>query len=74
MLEFNHIRNAVEYSWTNHYVNPKKFSDYIEQTSSDRRYKVSWNALTENSGIFTYRSNRYWFYRNFDGNIDVERI
>ncbi len=74
MLDFNLIKDAVEYGWRGNYINPKKFSDYIEQNSDDKRYKVKWGALTQNSGIFTYRNSQYWFYRNFDGTCDVERM
>ena len=74
MLDFNLIRDAVEYGWTCNHVNPAKVSKYIEENSSDRRYKVSWNALTDNSGIFTYRTIKYWFYKWYDGTCEVERM
>lgn len=74
MLDFNLITYAVEYGWRGYYINPKKMGEYIEQNSCDRRYKVKWKALTQNSGIFTYMGETYWFYRKYDGTCDVERM
>ncbi len=74
MLTFNTIKNAIEYSWRGSYINPQKFSNFIQDNSSDRRYKVSWKVLNDNSGIFTYRNCKYWFHRSYDGSIEVETL
>lgn len=74
MLDFDLIRNAVECGWRSNHINPAKVSKYIEENSSYRTYQVIWNALTDNSGIFTYGNTKYWFYRWYDGTCEVERM